>query len=129
MYYSGGTHPDLFAHRDPVQLEDGRWYFHRTRGECRGGSFKGLDIALGDGTAYFGILIRAVAKPDGTLLDGPCVTVDHLLARTNTAKRGRARRRHQPAAKSGTRHLLFTWPNRRSRERRRCSRVRVWGCR
>lgn len=85
MYYSGGTHPDLFAHRDSVQLEDGRWYFHRTRGECRGGSFKGLDIALGDGTAYFGILIRAVAKPDGTLLDGPCVTVDHLLARTNTA--------------------------------------------
>lgn len=85
VYYSGGTHPDLFAHRDPVQLEDGRWYFHRTRGEYRGGSFKGLDIALGDGTAYFGILIRTVVKPDGTLLDGPCVMVDHLLARTKTA--------------------------------------------
>ncbi|HEY1191493.1 MAG TPA: hypothetical protein VGE74_27910 [Gemmata sp.] len=85
VYYSGDTHPDLFAHRDPVQLEDGRWYFHRTRGEYRGGSFKGLDLALGDGTAYFGILIRTVVKPDGTLLDGPCVMVDHLLARTKTA--------------------------------------------
>lgn len=84
-YYSGGVHPDLFAHRDPVQLEDGRWYFHRTRGEYRGGSFKGLDLALGDGTAFFGILIRTVVKPDGTLLDGPCVMVDHLLAKTKAA--------------------------------------------
>lgn len=85
FYYSGGPHPDLFAHRDPVQREDGRWYFHRTRGEYRGGSFKGLDIALGDGTAFFGVLIRTVVKPDGTLLDGPCVTIDHLLAKTKTA--------------------------------------------
>jgi len=85
MYYSGGAHPDLFAHRDPVQLEDGRWYFHRTRGEYRGGSFKGLDIALGDGTAFFGILIRTLVAQDGTVLDGPCVTVDHLLAKTKTA--------------------------------------------
>lgn len=86
MYYSGWGHPDLFAHRDPVQLEDGKWYFHRTRGEYRGGSFKGLDLALGDGASYFGILIRTVASTDGTLfLDGPCVTVDHLLAQTKTA--------------------------------------------
>jgi hypothetical protein len=85
MYYSGWGHSDLFAHRDPVQLEDGRWYFHRTRGEYRGGSFKGLDLALGDGASYFGILIRTVVAADGTVLDGPCVTVDHLLAQTKTA--------------------------------------------
>ncbi|QJW97555.1 hypothetical protein [Frigoriglobus tundricola] len=85
MYYSGGAHPDLFAHRDPVQLEAGRWYFHRTRGEYRGGSFKGLDIALGDGTAYFGVLVRSLVAADDTVLDGPCVTVDHLLAKTKTA--------------------------------------------
>src|SRR5439155_9503840 len=75
MYYSGGAHPDLFAHRDPIQLQDGRWYFHRTRGEYRGGSFKGLDLALGDGKSYFGILIRSVVASDALLLDGPCVTV------------------------------------------------------
>ncbi len=85
MYYSGWGHSDLFAHRDPVQLEDGRWYFHRTRGEYRGGSFKGLDLALGDGASFFGILIRTVVAADGTMLDGPCVTVDHLLAKTKTA--------------------------------------------
>jgi hypothetical protein len=85
MYYSGGAHPDPFAHRDPVQLENGRWYFHRTRGEYRGGSFKGLDLALGDGSAYFGVLVRTLVAADGTVLDGPCVTADHLLAQTKTA--------------------------------------------
>ncbi|MBA4067103.1 MAG: hypothetical protein C0501_26030 [Isosphaera sp.] len=80
-YYHGPGHPDPFAHRDPVQLEDGRWYFHRTRGEYRGGSFKGLDLALGDGSAYFGVLVRGVVGPDGVLVDGPSLTVDHLLAR------------------------------------------------
>ena len=83
-YYHGPGHPDLFAHRDPVQLENGRWYFHRTRGEYRGGSFKGLDLAFGDGKAHFGILIRTIVGPDGTVIDGPSLTVDHLLARTQS---------------------------------------------
>lgn len=83
MYYHGGPHPDPFAHRDPVQVENGRWYFHRTGGRYRGGSFKGLDLTLGDGTAHFGILIRTIAALDDTLLiDGPSITVDHLLSRT-----------------------------------------------
>jgi len=81
-YYHGPQHPDLFAHRDPVQLENGRWYFHRTRGEYRGGSFKGLDLAFGDGKAHFGILIRTVVDPKGNVIDGPSLTVDHLLSQT-----------------------------------------------
>ena len=85
MYYSGGPHADHFSHREPVQLADGRWYFHRTRGEYRGGSFKGLDLALGDGTAYFGVLIRTLVGPDGTVIDGPSLTVDHLLTQTKAA--------------------------------------------
>lgn len=85
MYYHGPGHPDPFAHRDPVQLEHGRWYFHRTRGEYRGGSFKGVDVALGDGTAFFGILVRGAVPVEGDLLDGPCVTVDHMLERTGCA--------------------------------------------
>jgi hypothetical protein len=85
MYYSGPGHHDPFSHREPIQLEDGRWYFHKTRGEYRGGSFKGLDLALGDGTAYFGVLIRTAVDPGGAVLVGPCVTVDHLLARTKAA--------------------------------------------
>ena len=85
MYYSGGPHADRFSHREPVQLTDGRWYFHRTRGEYRGGSFKGLDLALGDGSAYFGVLIRTLVAADGTVIDGPSLTVDHLLAQTKAA--------------------------------------------
>ncbi|MCE9564396.1 MAG: sigma-70 region 4 domain-containing protein [Planctomycetes bacterium] len=81
-YYHGPGHFDLFAHCDPVQLENGRWYFHRTQGQYRGGSFKGLDLAFGDGTAHFGILIRSMVAADGSVLDGPCVSVDHLLERT-----------------------------------------------
>src|SRR3954470_22893409 len=51
FYYCGEGHPDPFTHRDPLQKECGRWYFHRTRGEYRGGSFKGVDLTFGDGRA------------------------------------------------------------------------------
>ncbi|HUR55955.1 MAG TPA: hypothetical protein VMZ71_17600 [Gemmataceae bacterium] len=81
-YYSGDAHPDLFAHRDPLQLENARWYFHRTRGEYRGGSFKGLDLTMGDGKAFFGILIRTIVLDDESLIDGPSLTVDYLLSAT-----------------------------------------------
>jgi hypothetical protein len=84
-YYHGPGHFDIFAHCDPVQLEHGRWYFHRTGGQYRAGSFKGLDLAFGDGTAHFGILIRTIVGEDGTVLDGPCVMVDQLLERTKAA--------------------------------------------
>lgn len=82
VYYHSVAHPDPFAHKEPVQLEGGRWYFHRTRGEYRGGSFKGLDLAFGDGVAFGGILFRGLAKPDGTVVDGPSLLVDHLLKST-----------------------------------------------
>ncbi len=80
VYYHSPDHPDPFAHRDPAQLHVGRWYFHRTGGTYRGGSFKGLDLAFGGSAAHAGVLIRGLETPDGTLIDGPSVTVDHLLA-------------------------------------------------
>lgn len=79
-YYFSTEHPDPFTHRDPIQLEGGRWYFHRTRGMYRGGSFKGLDLAFGDGTAFGGMLIRGIESSDGTLIDGPSLCVDNLLS-------------------------------------------------
>ncbi len=82
FYYYGGNHKDPFAHRDPVQLHLGRWYFHRTKGEYRGGSFKGLDVSFGDGEVYAGVLIRSIMKSDGTLVDGPSLSVDTLLDQT-----------------------------------------------
>jgi hypothetical protein len=81
-YYCGPGHLDAFSHRDPIQKDNGLWYFHRTGGSYRNGSFKGLDFTLGDGTAHFGILIRSIIDPAGKLIDGPSLTVDHLLSQT-----------------------------------------------
>ena len=84
FYFNGAGHPDTFTHGDPMQQETGRWYFHRTGGEYRGGTYKGLDIAFGRADVPAGILIRGLEPLDGlsALLDGPCLCVDHLLAVT-----------------------------------------------
>jgi hypothetical protein len=79
FYHQGPGHHDPFAHGDPVQVHAGRWYFHKTAGAYRGGSFKGVDVTFGDGSARGGILIRGVERPDGTLVDGPSLLVDHVL--------------------------------------------------
>lgn len=81
-YYHGPEHADPFAHCDPIQHHCGRWYFHRTRGTYRGGSFKGVDLAFGDAVAFGGFLIRGIETPTGDLVDGPSLTVDHLLKQT-----------------------------------------------
>jgi hypothetical protein len=82
IYYYHDAHPDPFSHRDPLQRQTGRWYFHKTHGGYRGGSFKGLDLTFGDAAAFGGILIRSLETPHGTLIDGPSLCVDHLLAAT-----------------------------------------------
>lgn len=79
FYYFGDGHEDIFAHKDEVQQEMGRWYFHKSRGTYRGGSFKGLDISFGSEGAFAGVLLRGLEKPDGDLVDGPSLLVDHLL--------------------------------------------------
>ncbi|HEY7330469.1 MAG TPA: hypothetical protein VH592_22705 [Gemmataceae bacterium] len=85
FYYWSKAHPDPFTHRDPIQFDIGHWYFHRTHGVYRGGSFKGLDLTFGHGDASGGILIRGLQTPDGTLIDGPSLCVDHLLDATGSA--------------------------------------------
>jgi hypothetical protein len=83
LYYHGGGHLDTFTHRDPIQKSCGRWYFHRTRGVYRGGSFKGFDLTFGGPEAFGGVLIRGIEAEEGPkLVDGPSLSVDHLLART-----------------------------------------------
>lgn len=80
FYYHAAGHLDPFSHRDSLQRTCGRWYFHRTHGVYRGGSFKGIDLTFGDAGAFGGILIRGLEAPDGTLIDGPSLCVDRLLA-------------------------------------------------
>jgi hypothetical protein len=84
FYYHGPTHPDTFTHRDPIQRGTGLWYFHRTNGVYRGGSFKGFDLTFGGSGAFGGVLIRGV-ESESVLVDGPSLSVDHLLARTGKA--------------------------------------------
>jgi hypothetical protein len=86
FYYHGPEHPDRFAHRDPVQVFTGRWYFHRTGGVYRSGSFKGVDLTFGTLEAHAGVLCRGLQKPEGTLVDGPSLLVDHLLDATGAAQ-------------------------------------------
>jgi hypothetical protein len=85
FYYHGGAHLDPFTHRDPVQKSTGLWYFHRTGGVYRGGSFKGFDLTFGGPGAFGGVLIRGIEEEPGALIDGPSLSVDHLLARTEAA--------------------------------------------
>jgi hypothetical protein len=63
FYYYASVHADPFAHRDPVQQHNGRWYFHRSHRVYRGGSFKGIDLAFGDGEAFGGVLFRSLMLP------------------------------------------------------------------
>jgi hypothetical protein len=82
FYYYGGSHPDLFAHRDPIQKHLALWYFHRTGGVYRGGSFKGFDLTFAGPAAFGGVLIRGLEQEGGPLVDGPSLCVDHLLRTT-----------------------------------------------
>jgi hypothetical protein len=82
MYYHGGRHFDPFSHREPIQKNTGLWYFHRTHGVYRSGSFKGVDLTFAGAEAFGGILIRGFETEDGTLVDGPSLCVDYFLART-----------------------------------------------
>ncbi|HZV06343.1 MAG TPA: hypothetical protein VE999_14785 [Gemmataceae bacterium] len=85
FYYWSKEHPDPFTHRDPIQFDIGYWYFHRTRGVYRGGSFKGLDLTFGHGDASGGIIIRGLETAEGKLIDGPSLCVDYLLDATGAA--------------------------------------------
>ncbi len=82
FYLHNPNHLDPFPHRDSTTLHCGCWYFHRTHGVYRGGSFKGVDLTFGNGTSYGGILIRSLRKPDGSVIVGPSLCVDHLLDAT-----------------------------------------------
>ena len=84
FYWHGPGHEDPFAHRDPIQVDSGIWYFHRQGGTYKGGTYKGVDIAMGRRPdTYVGILIRSIMDAaSGVLIEGSCTCVDHVLSRT-----------------------------------------------
>lgn len=88
VYVHGPAHQDPYTHGDEGQRCCGVWYFHRKGGSFKAGSFKGLDLACGDGAAGVsaGILLRSVRPlaaatncPDSQVTEGPSVLVDRIL--------------------------------------------------
>jgi len=81
FYWTDKRHPDPFTHGDPMQREFGRWYFHRRGNTYKGGTYKGLDIAVGGPERTAGILLRGIEDvATGERIDGSCSIVDRLLA-------------------------------------------------
>ncbi len=87
FYWTGPDHEDPFTHCDAMQKEFGLWYFHKVGHSYKGGTYKGLDIAIGGPDRYAGILVRGIEplqNPDA-LCDGSCSCVDRMLEVTGHA--------------------------------------------
>ena len=59
-----GLHPDAYTHGSDEQRGVGSWYFHKSGGTFKGGSYKGLDVTAGYAGAPIGVLLRAVRVVD-----------------------------------------------------------------
>ena len=80
FYLYCAAHPDPFAHCHETQRRFGYWYFHRVGKGYRNGSFKGLDLTFGGEDSFGGVLIRSLADEQGTVVCGPSLCVDFLIA-------------------------------------------------
>jgi hypothetical protein len=85
FYYYGPGHYDSYSHQHPQSKQYGYWTWHKASNKVgakyRGGTFKGVDIALGNGSAHYGILIRSIYCDQFGMITGPCNVVDHILSR------------------------------------------------
>lgn len=83
FYIRSPSHNDEYTHGHPDQKTMDCWYFHRFKnGSYRGGTYKGMDLTMGDEKTFGGILIRSIEHiGSGTLIEGPCRVVNHILER------------------------------------------------
>lgn len=81
--FSPKNHPDQYVHCHTDQLTCNKFYFHKHKtGTYKNGTFKGVDITLGDvkSKTYFGILIRAIYDmKNENMIEGPCKCVNKIL--------------------------------------------------
>ncbi len=82
FYLDGPGHEDPFTHGAALQRSSARWYFHRAGESYRGGTYKGLDLSFGPDDAHGGILIRSLCGPDGEVVNGSSLCVEHMLTCT-----------------------------------------------
>lgn len=85
MYFKNQAHPDEYVHSNQDQKSYGKFYFHKYyNGTFKSGTWKGLDIVLGNDKKYFGILIRSMMDCDtGEFIEGPCKSVNKILEQFN----------------------------------------------
>jgi len=81
FYIKNDKHNDKYTHCDANQKKYSKWYFHRYHGGgYKSGTYKGVDLTLGNNVTYFGILIRSIYDTDtDTMIEGPCRTVNKIL--------------------------------------------------
>lgn len=81
FYINNTTHGDQYTHGDVNQKTFGKWYFHRYHGNCyKSGTYKGLDLTLGNKDTFFGVLIRSIYDIEtGEFIEGPCRSVNKIL--------------------------------------------------
>lgn len=81
FYVNNLTHKDTYTHGDPNQKTYGKWYFHKyPNGSYKSGTYKGVDLTLGDPETYFGVLIRSIYDTEtDEMIEGPCKTVNKIL--------------------------------------------------
>jgi hypothetical protein len=89
MYLRNDSHPDEYVHKNIDQLAWEKFYFHKfSNGTFKAGTFKGLDICLGDTetNTYFGILIRSIQNINtGEFTEGSCNCVNKILEQFNVS--------------------------------------------
>lgn len=85
MYFKNNEHPDKYVHSNSDQKSYGKFYFHKYwNGTFKSGTWKGLDIVLGNKDKYFGVLIRSIMDLDtNEFIEGPCRTVNKILEQFN----------------------------------------------
>lgn len=85
FYVKNDTHSDTYTHGDKNQKTFGKWYFHRyPNGSYKSGTYKGVDLTLGNKDTYFGVLIRSIYDIEtDEMIDGPCKTVNKILELNN----------------------------------------------
>ena len=84
FYLRCADHMDEYTHCNDDQY--GYWYFHKfPNGSYKGGTFKGLDITLGNNKdKYCGILIRSIYDIENKkMICGPSNSVTELIGQHN----------------------------------------------
>lgn len=108
FYIKSDSHDDKYTHGDKNQKMSGKWYFHRyPNGSYKSGTYKGMDLTLGDPDTCFGILIRSLYDKDlDQMTEGPCKVVNLILeANGNHDVNGYMENRSDPLSVRSTNNI------------------------